>query len=357
MRTAIIKAIRLLGRYAVLPAAAVAAAMFVGWLIALDQHPVAAAIAFPVALPVAMGVVVVGLGLLLPIRLRTDGVSVNEHEAPGLWAIWNEFDRVSPRSRRVLLIDPELNASMSEQRRWLGLRRRQLTMKVGAALLLALDERAVRAVVAHEVAHARLQHTTGGVNLVEFELAAANLFHYFDPEQTITGRVAHLLLRALLDWVNAARLGLSHANELAADREAAELVGADEIARSLVLIESSVTQMKELIYTPLDKELLGAIRVPTPPLQRLAAQLDTIRRPERIAAAAAAGMSEADDPKSTHPAFATSLANLGFSALPIIDAPQGSAATTLMSAATMKELMARFNRDWCKSADRAIGIY
>ncbi|HYW61370.1 MAG TPA: M48 family metallopeptidase, partial [Xanthobacteraceae bacterium] len=239
MRTAIIKAIRLLGRYAVLPAAAVAAAMFVGWLIALDQHPVAAAIAFPVALPVAMGVVVVGLGLLLPIRLGTDGVSVNEHEAPGLWAIWNEFDRVSPRSRRVLLIDPELNASMSEQRRWLGLRRRQLTMKVGAALLLALDERAVRAVVAHEVAHARLQHTTGGVNLVEFELAAANLFHYFDPEQTITGRVAHLLLHALLDWVNAARLALSHANELAADRDAAELVGADEIARSLVLIESS----------------------------------------------------------------------------------------------------------------------
>jgi len=28
-----------------------------------------------------------------------------------------------------------------------------------------------------------------------------------------------------------------------------------------------------------------------------------------------------------------------------------------VSAATMKELMARFNRDWCKNVDRTIGIH
>jgi Zn-dependent protease with chaperone function len=357
MRAAIIKIIVLCGRYAMLPVVAVAGAVIMGWFVALDRHPVAALIAFPIVLPIAIGAVVVGLGLLLPTRFRRDGVAVDEREAPGLWAMWNEFDRVSPRSRRVLRIDPQLNASIGEERRWFGLRREQLTMTVGAALLIALDERAVRAVVAHEVAHARLQHTTGGINLVEFEIAAENLFHYFDPEQTITGRVARLLLQALLDWVNTARLALSRANEFAADREAAERVSTDEMARALILLEAGHAQMKELIHEPLEKELLGAIRAPTPPLQRLVDQLDAFRKPERIAAAAAAEMSTADDPKSTHPAFATRLANLGFSTPPTVDVPQASAAAKLIAPAEMDELTARFNRDWKKGADQAVGIH
>ncbi|MEI4861647.1 M48 family metalloprotease, partial [Klebsiella pneumoniae] len=77
-------------------------------------------------------------------------------------------------------------------------------------------ERAVRAVVAHEVGHAELQHTSGGANLYEFILAALNIFEYADPETTITGRISATLLNALLEWLQKEYLILSRRNELEA---------------------------------------------------------------------------------------------------------------------------------------------
>jgi hypothetical protein len=134
----------------------------------------------------------------MPIRSRAAGVPVDDVAAPGLWTLWHEFDRTTPRANRTLLIDTEVNASMAERRRHFGLLRRQITMTFGLPLLMVLDARAVRTIVAHEVAHARLQHTSGATNLQEFMVAAENLFDYADPERSISGRLALLLLQSLL---------------------------------------------------------------------------------------------------------------------------------------------------------------
>jgi hypothetical protein len=48
------------------------------------------------------------------------------------------------------------------------------------------------------------------------------------------------------------------------------------MARALVLLHNAAAGMVELIIDPLDEELLGAIRAPTPPLQRLVDQIDAI---------------------------------------------------------------------------------
>jgi hypothetical protein len=141
--------------------------------------------------------------LLGPIRYAKAQNAVDETAAPGLWAMWNEFDGATPRARRTLAIDADLNVSIAEHKRYLGLVHRHLTMRVGLPLLIVLDERAVRAVVAHEVAHARLQHTSGAVNLQEFIAAVDNLFDHVDPVSTISGRIAYPLLRSLLEWVTA----------------------------------------------------------------------------------------------------------------------------------------------------------
>src|SRR5262249_5000724 len=260
MRKSVTAVVLALGRYAVLPVVAIAAAVLVAWLAALEDHPGLVLATAPVVLPVTTCAVALGVGLLvLPARRRASP-PVDEQSAPGVWAMWRAVDR--RRSRRILLIDTELNASIGERKRLLGLFGRELTMTFGLPLLILLDERAVRAIVAHEVAHARLQHTSGSANLAEFMAAAEDVFEHADPDNTVIGRIAYILLRALLEWLHKEYRALSRQNELAADRDAADWVGRDEMARALVLSEVLSNRVVETILKPLDQELLGAIRAP-----------------------------------------------------------------------------------------------
>jgi hypothetical protein len=190
-----------LGRYAVLPVVALACAILVVWLMAVDRYRILALVTAAIVVPATSAAIALALGLVLLPSRRNATQAVNERAAPGLWALWGELDRAVSPSGRTLLIDAAFNASISEERRYLGLFKRHVTMTVGLPLLMILDARAIRAVIAHEVAHARLQHTSGGTNLYDFIAAAENVFHYADPDRTVTGRVAYLLLHALVEWL------------------------------------------------------------------------------------------------------------------------------------------------------------
>jgi len=358
MRSAILKLILALGRYAVLPAVAVALAVFAAWLIALDHYRGLALAFSPVVLPFTTGAVFLAFGLLLLPRRRKVVSGVGEAAAPGLWAMWKDGDRKSAGARRTLMIDGNVNASIGEERQFMGLFGRRLTMTIGLPLLIVLDERAVRAIVAHEVGHAELQHTSGGVNLYEFILAALNIFEYADPETTITGRISAILLNTLLEWLQKEYLILSRRNELEADRQAAECVGRDEAARALVLFEGMSARMNEVVFTPLQKELLGAIRAPAPPLQRIISQLETIRMLGPIEAAALACFaSEKEDSNATHPSLRQRLLNIGFTEVPKIDMPQMSAADAILSDQAFKDLVTRLDSEWTRRATESVDIY
>jgi Zn-dependent protease with chaperone function len=358
MRTTILKLILVLGRYAVLPAVAVALVVFAAWLIALDHYQRLALVISPVVLPFTTSAVFLAFGLLLLPERSKPVPGVEEAAAPGLWAIWKDLDRKSAGVRRTLVIDSNVNASIGERRQFMGLFGRRLTMTIGLPLLIVLDERAVRAVVAHEVGHAELQHTSGGANLYEFILAALNIFEYADPETTITGRISATLLNALLEWLQKEYLILSRRNELEADRQAAECVGRYEAARALVLFESMSVRMNEVVFTPLQKELLGAIRAPAPPLQRIMSQLETIRMPGPIEAAALGCFaSEKEDSNATHPPLRQRLTNVGFTEVPKVDAPQMSAADALLSDQAFKDLVTRLDGQWTRRAAESVDIY
>src|SRR5215472_6516012 len=266
MRRLVLKTILRLGRYAVLPVVAVACAISVLWLMALDRYTMAALVTAPIVLSAAPAAIALALGIVLLPSRKDRNPAVDEVSAAGLWAIWKQFDHAFVRSGRALRINAEFNASIEEVSRYAGLFGRHVTMTVGLPLLMIADERAIRAIIAHEVAHARLQHTTGGTNLFEFLTASENLLYYADPDRTITGRIAYLLLNSLLEWLEKEYRALSLENELAADAGAAEQVGRDEMARALVLLEACGERLTDLVFKPLEKEMLGAIKVPTPPL-------------------------------------------------------------------------------------------
>jgi hypothetical protein len=328
MRNAILKLVLALGRYAVLPVVAVALAVFAAWLIAIDGYPLPALTASPIVVPATTCAVFLAYGLLLLPRRRKAAKGVDEAAAPGVWAIWNEFDRMCAGSRRTLVIDGNVNGSIGEQRRFLGLFGRQVTMTIGLPLLIVLDERAVRAVIAPEIAHAALQHTSGGANLGEFITAAGNIFEYADPETTITGRVSAVLLNALLGWLEKEYLLLSRQNELEADRQAAERVGNQDAARA------GAFGRHERAH--------GRVRL------HAAEQGASRRHSGPRAPASTHDQPVGHDPDSTHPSLRQRLANLGFSEIPAIDGIQTPAASSLLADHVFKDLVTRFDSQWSK---------
>jgi Zn-dependent protease with chaperone function len=153
-------------------------------------------------------------------------------------------------------------------------------------------------------------------------------------------------------------LVLSRQNELEADRQAAECVGSHDAARALALVAAISARVDEVVFTPLRKELLGAITAPAPPLQRIISQLEKLRTPDRIEAAALARLtSEKDDSDATHPSLRRRLANLGYTEIPKLDVPHTSAADSLLSNQAFKDLVARLDNQWSKTVAAAVDIY
>src|SRR4051812_22756865 len=117
----LLKIIMRLGRYAVLPAVALAFVILAVWLTALDRYTIAALVTAPVVFCTFTAAAALALGLLFLPSPRHRNFEADEAAAPGLWAIWMEFDRSFARSRRTLLIDTNFNASIGEERRYAGL--------------------------------------------------------------------------------------------------------------------------------------------------------------------------------------------------------------------------------------------
>lgn len=356
MRRFVLKTILRLGRYAVLPVAAFGCALAVVWLTAIDRYTMLALATAPIVLSVTPAAIALAFRILLLPSRGDRNPEVDEVAAPGLWAIWQEFERDFTRSGRTLRIDANFNASIGEESRYAGLFKRHVTMTVGLPLLMILDERAVRAIVAHELAHARLQHASGGSNLSDFIAASENILYYADPDRTITGRIAYVLLHSMLEWLGKEYRTLSRENELCADAGAAEQVGRDEAARALVLVETCGTRLSDLVFSPLEKEMLGAIKVPAAPLQRIVRQLAEIRAPEHFAATAAACLAREPKPDSTHPPFDKRLANLGFADIPAIDSVQTSAVDRVLSREAVAMLSAQFDDEWRRRVRELVSI-
>jgi hypothetical protein len=355
MRRVILWFILTFGRFATLPVSVAGLALLAGWLALLEAHfLVAALVLAPVVIPFAIASVALVAGLLLLPERSVAAGNVDDSAAPGLWAIWDEFDS-SPRRTRRLCITDDLNAAISERWAYAPPFRRRLTMRIGFPLLLVLDAPAMRAIIAHEVAHARLQHTSGGANLADFINAVDNLLDY--SEGTVTAYVADLLLESLLAYLHKENMALSRQNELAADRHAEACVDPVEIARSLALMVAAQDILRESVIEPLEQELLGAIRAPAPPMQRIVEQLPALRDPDRVNAAIARLVQAPHEPDQTHPSLCASLENLGFATPPRFAPALTCAGDSLLSPGSLATMVAGFDTEWTRCVSEHVKIH
>lgn len=355
MRTFTLWFIRRLGRYAVLPFAAVVLLICMIWLdLTLSSLSVPLLVLTPVMAAAFSATAALAIGVLLARVKRDTFGSLDREQAPGLWRLWDKFNGAENGRARVLRADGALNASIQEHRRFAGLFGRTVTMTIGLPLLLLLDDDAIAAIIAHEVGHDRHMHISGTYKLVDFHAALDGFFDYADPDNTITGAVAHSAFSWLQRWLDDQIIIDSRQAEFQADAISAEMMSPRLVARTLLLIEVFGHKLTAL-HDAYDKELLGAVRPPRSPILRIR---DLGAHPvdwNEFWILASELCVEAPDPKSTHPPLRDRLQALGFDDIKQLQPQRLGARGSLLPPATIERLIADMDARWNRVAAERLG--
>ena len=326
------------------------------WLQLLNFSPITFLVLAPLVLLAFAAAFALLVGVLFVRLPDGDGLEVSREMAPQLWRMWDELDPPTSGTRR-LLINADLNASISERKRWFGLFGRVATVSLGLELLILLDREMLRSVMAHEVGHARCQHLTGGTNLAEFLETFETLYEYADPGTTVVGSVADWALGAWLDRAQREMMRVSRENEFEADRFAANICGAKVCADAEVLIATASEAIAETVDKPLEQELLGAVKAPKPPLQRVFERRASIVSADTQTSFLQVAWDRELDENASHPPFRARFERVLPGAVAGAVAVGPSAATTCMSSELFEALYNGFCNLWVSSVEESFEVY
>ncbi|MEM9632359.1 MAG: M48 family metalloprotease [Pseudomonadota bacterium] len=287
---------------------------------------------------------------------KSGGLELNREDAPKLWEIWYEFEPENI-GKRTLFIDDQLNASISQHKRWFGLFGRHTSLNLGLELLLLADERFLRSIIAHEVGHAQCQHTTGATNLHEFLETFETLFEYADPETTIVGGIVDWGLGAWYERAQGELMRVSRMNELEADLIAARLCSPQDAAETETFLATVGLAVSNRIHDPLETELLSAIRAPQPPFIRVEEQRPSLVSIETQDELMPEAWKEATSATSSHPAFRERFENVLPNQTPTAVEVGEPAAITCLPLKTFEQVKTRLTQQWVDQIETAIGIY
>lgn len=351
-----IKTISLFGRYSVLLLLAPLMLAVWGWLWLLDEHIILCLIlAVPLWLSVLATIVLV-LGMLFARIRRPEGITVDRAEAPEIWAYWDEASPRGANVRRQIIIDGEINAAMAQHLRFAGLFGRDETLVLGLGLLILLDRPAVEAVMEHEFAHAELKHAAGLTRIYEFLMTYVAFDGYLADDLPLVEVFLEAVFPPFAGWLEKEYRRQSRIHEIEADRQSAARLGADVEARSQLLTAGGVHIAKAMILDPLEKEVLGAVIAPKPPLDRMLERRADLTDLGHIKEAVKEVIQEENEPDSTHPPLEERLAAVGATPDLAIEPAGPPALETMVPEQTRQRLLRDLNKEWTERANAYIGI-
>ena len=273
-----------------------------------------------------------------------EGRVLTAKEAPKLFS---EIDAVrralaAPRLYRVLLTD-EFNAAVSQVPRlgMFGWQKNYLI--IGLPLMLTLSPGQFRAVLAHEFGHLSRNHSRFSAWIYRVRLSWARLLHTLDS----AGRRSANWLQKFLNWYapyfSAYSFVLARANEYEADRYAAVLVSAQQVAEALVNVEVKAETLHKHVWDQVYKQ---ADRHPAPPRNpyddlRVLAKMPTINEADAVLKQAFARETGFDD---THPSLRDRVRALGLDISAVT--PVKQTAAEQLFGPKLTELLAEFNAGW-----------
>ncbi|WP_084773409.1 M48 family metallopeptidase [Nonomuraea candida] len=227
-------AFTLLAGFYVLVGLILVAAIFIDVMLVVDFH--ANTVKFAVVLTLAAIALV--RALIMVSRRRggeEPGVAVGREHEPVLWQTVEELaQRVRTAPPDEIRLVAEVNAAVSEDTRWLGLRATRRRMFIGLPLLQTLTVDEMRAVLGHELGHYSGAHTRLGAPVYRGRVSLI---------ATVQGLRNHPFVQRLFTWYAKLYLRVSQAvsrkQELEADQFAVAIGGRQAMAGALRKIHST----------------------------------------------------------------------------------------------------------------------
>ncbi|MQS09542.1 M48 family metalloprotease [Streptomyces sp. IF17] len=244
-------------------------------------------------------------------------VPLRRSDAPGLWRLVEELaERMGTRPPTRMYLTAEVNASVSERPRMLGLLVGERTMYLGVPLLTNLREPELRAVLCHELGHYAGRHTRFGA-LTHRGAAAldSTLFRLRMTARSENGTPGYArLFRAVIELYARVYLRVSlsvrRRQELEADAGALAEVGAETTAEALREVHAlgfAWAGFRDRFLLPIQG--LGFV-----PDDVFAAFTDMVRDPavrERMAELRARPVEASRSPLDSHPPLSRRLELIG----------------------------------------------
>lgn len=291
------------------------------------------------------------LGMVFAGTKPNSSKGVQREEAPGYWS---EVEQVFEGSRRTsfrLYVNDDLEASVFESRSRFGLLGSTVHLDFGIPLLAYLDVEAFRAILKHEHAHVNNKDTNGGRNTAEFYKCFEFVFDFTPPGETVTGTVVALLLEDFSTLVKTEEMRLSREAELKADRYSEEQGEAKEIARALKILGSLAAYAREVIYEPMEVELLNSASAPLPAFKRLLKPEASEVFWQDLEVYWAKALKEKFDDTSSHPSYEARLQALDISPDMQVKTVRSNVLSELFSQDCLRTIDAEFESDWQDSIE------
>lgn len=287
---------------------------------------------------------------------RPEGITVDRAAAPELWNYWDTASPKAPNVRRQIIIDEEINAAMAQHLRFVGLFGRDETLVLGLGLLILLDRPAVEAVLEHEFAHAELNHSAGLTRIHEFLKTYEAFDGYLSDDLPLVELFLAAVFPAFAAWLEREYRRLSKIYEIQADRQSAHRLGTVVEARSLILSAGGAHMARAVIFDPLEKELIGAVVAPKPPLDRILERRAELTNRGNLEKAVKQIMLEEPDSDSSHPPLEERLSAIGAKPDMAFEPVGPPASETMLPEKTSNRLLRDMNRQWTEAADAYVRL-
>jgi hypothetical protein len=236
-------------------------------------RPGAALVIGKLAIPVVVvvGAILRALWVSFP---PPSGVPLVRRSVPALFSLIDTLTASldTPRFHRVVLTD-DFNAAVSQRPRLGPLGWYENWLMVGLPLLEALWTN-FRAVLAHELGHLSNAHGRFGAWIYRIRMAWMHLMNQLESSHRVGYKIFDWFLKWWAPYFNAYSFVLAREQEYEADRQAAQLTGADQMGRALIAIALQGARMDRGFWPRIARR---AVDHDTPPAGVFTELRETVR--------------------------------------------------------------------------------
>ncbi|MBD1925861.1 M48 family metalloprotease [Trichocoleus sp. FACHB-90] len=311
---------------------------------------------------VSSALIKVGIVVLVPVFIvlkslwvrfpPPTGLELTPQEVPDLFALINELTSAlqAPRFHRILLTE-EFNAGVRQVPRLGIFGWQQNYLLIGLPLMQALSPEQFRAVLAHEFGHLSGNHNR----------FSAWIYRIQETYYQMLERLRHsghdgssVLFDRFFNWYapffSAYSFVLRRTNEYEADRCAAELAGAQNIAEALINIKVKDIFLQSSFWPSIYKQVERQVEPPMATFTSMFSALGTGVNSEDASTWIDQVLAEKTSNVDTHPCLSDRLSALGYLPLAgqqiLLPAPVQLSAAQKFLGKALSHLTAHFDRTW-----------